>query len=204
MIFEKLVNNVWTFVDSLEYCYCFTNSQICNIKPEDYNYDGINDFLIEYHWKWNKNDNETIKLDYTFDKIQKTFFRIGFFSGKPIPLKGYKNLYYDEWSSRYVEWSYLFTFRNNERINLGIAQTQVKLSKKTNKEGMYYPMPLNISIKKFSRKGEITVENINKSEMKLFSFENYWIKNASYFHDRNSEKIVSQKNKKPICFQIID
>ncbi len=200
IIFEKLINNKWSFIDSLNYTYCFTHSVFFNINHEDYDFDGAKDFIVEYHWKWNKN-NETIKLAYTFDKVKKTFKRIGYFSGKPKKVKGYSDLYYDEWNDRYNDWSYLFTLRNNERVNLGIAETKVKLNKSADE---IISIPQYVSIRKMTNTTDIEILRLNNKQLFKFNYGTYWLKNAKQFYDDASNKIRTQKNEFPKYFEPIE
>ena len=51
MILEKLSNKEWTFVDSFDYSYTFSHSIVDDVKEEDYNNDGVEDFIVKYG-KW--------------------------------------------------------------------------------------------------------------------------------------------------------
>jgi len=197
MILERLNINRWVYVDSFDYSYCFTNSAACNVKPQMYGLDDFGNFVINYKWKWNKED-ESIELLFTYDKTKNTFFKIGYFSGKPIKIKGYKNLYYDVWHNRYNDWSYLFTIKNNERVNLSIAETKVKL-KRINSETIK-GIPQYISIRKKTNTKDIEILRVNKNRANEFEYGKYWTNNAKQFYNLKSKSIKSQKNAKPEYF----
>ena len=191
MILEKLSNSKWAFVDSFDFSYSFSHSIADDIKEDDFTNDGVKDFLIQYG-KWSD-----IKLVFMYDTASKNLFRVGYFTDKPLQVKGYKNLFYDNWSGKWSSWSYLYTIRNNERVNLAIAELKVKL---TFKNIETIPVPKYISIRKLTNAEDIEITKIERSQFRGYSDEAFWIKNANLFYNKESNNIRSQKNDYPENF----
>lgn len=195
MLLEKRKNKRWTFVDSFAYSYCFSHSVFCNVKEKDLDKDGIQDFIIEYG-KWS-----TISLVYKYDRAEKSLSRVGFFSENPQKIMGYKNLFYDIWYDKWNEWSYIYTIRNNQRINLGIAELKVK--QKLENE-IYVADPQYISIRQFTDDGKREINKISKQHLKKFSYKRYWTENARLFFNSKNKHLISDTENYFERFEIMD
>ena len=194
MVLEKLYKK-WTVLDSFNFSPYFSFS-VCNpdssMDSLDYNFDNHYDFVIEERW---------YNLIFLYDKVKRQFVRSGYYSDRPEKVIGKSNLFFDEWGFKFDNsWSIIYTIKNFERINLGIAEIKVKRSKKD--DGTFIPQ--YISIRQFANNNEKEILRFPQKRIAEFSFKQFWNKYYNLFYNAKSNQVTTQKYDDPSMYVPID